>query len=159
MSPDSASPEALSLHSSAVPLDPSVACRSRFYYGWIMVPVAAAAMVATFPGRTFGLGIITERLLNDPTLKLTRTSFGQINLWATLVGALFCLGVGRLIDRYGVRLALARRARGLGAQRSGDELRRGVLLFFCAVTLTRGFGQSAFRWSVSRSSESGSSGD
>ena len=34
-------------------------------YGWVMVPVAALAMVATLPGRTHGLGMITERLLAD----------------------------------------------------------------------------------------------
>jgi MFS family permease len=143
MSPDSASPEALSARSAAVSLAQPDARRPRFYYGWIMVPVAAAAMVATFPGRTFGLGIITERLLNDPTLKLTRTSFGQINLWATLVGALFCLGVGRLIDRYGVRLLLPAVLAALGLSVLAMNYGGSVLLFFCAVTLTRGFGQSA----------------
>ena len=143
MSPDATSPHALSLPSSADGLVQSVGRRSRVYYGWIMVPVAAVAMVATFPGRTFGLGIITERLLNDPTLKLTRTSFGQINLWATLIGALFCLGVGRLIDRYGVRLLLPAVLAALGVSVLTMNYSGGVLLFFAAVTLTRGFGQSA----------------
>jgi MFS family permease len=143
MSPDATSPEALSPYSAAVPVAQSVPRRSRFYYGWIMVPVAAAAMVATFPGRTFGLGIITERLINDPTLNLTRTSFGQINLWATLIGALFCLGIGRLIDRYGVRLLLPAVLAALGLSVLTMNSSGGMLLFFCAVTLTRGFGQSA----------------
>jgi MFS family permease len=117
--------------------------RAGLYYGWIMVPVAAAAMVATFPGRTFGLGIITERLINDPTLQLSRTAFGQINLWATLIGALFCLGVGRLIDRYGVRLLLPVVLAALGLSVFAMNKSGGLLLLFCAVTLTRGFGQSA----------------
>ena len=35
------------------------------YYGWIVLLVAAAAMVGTLPGRTQGLGLITEPLLAD----------------------------------------------------------------------------------------------
>ena len=36
-----------------------------FYYGWVVLFVAAAAMVGTLPGRTQGLGLITEPLLAD----------------------------------------------------------------------------------------------
>ena len=41
------------------------AAASRIYYGWIVLLVAAAAMVGTLPGRTQGLGLITEPLLAD----------------------------------------------------------------------------------------------
>ena len=36
-----------------------------FYYGWVNLLVAALAMVGTLPGRTQGLGLITEPLLTD----------------------------------------------------------------------------------------------
>src|SRR5918996_3464162 len=75
-----------------------------FYYGWVHVFVAALAMVGTLPGRTQGLGLITEPLLAD--LQIDRVFFARINLWATLIGALFCLGVGKLIDRFGSRIVL-----------------------------------------------------
>jgi len=52
--------------------------RLRFYYGWVNVTVAAAAMVGTLPGRTQGLGLITEPLLAD--LQIDRVLFAQINL-------------------------------------------------------------------------------
>jgi MFS family permease len=58
-------------------------------------------MLATLPGRTQGLGLITEPLLAD--LHLSRDSYAQINLWATLGGALFCLPAGAWIDRFGLR--------------------------------------------------------
>ena len=38
---------------------------ARLYYGWTVLLVAAAAMVGTLPGRTQGLGLITEPLLAD----------------------------------------------------------------------------------------------
>ena len=41
------------------------AARARYYYGWTVLIVAAAAMVGTLPGRTQGLGLITEPLLAD----------------------------------------------------------------------------------------------
>ena len=39
--------------------------RSRMYYGWTILMVAAAAMVGTLPGRTQGLGLVTEAILED----------------------------------------------------------------------------------------------
>src|SRR5438034_10765463 len=78
--------------------------RLPFYYGWVNLAVAAFAMVATLPGRTHGLGMITERLLED--LPIGRVQFASINLWATLLGALFCWPCGRLIDRLGARATL-----------------------------------------------------
>src|SRR5947209_3383547 len=71
---------------------------------WIHIAVAAMAMVATLPGRTHGLGLITEPLLKD--LGLDRVDFAAVNLWATLLGAAFCLPVGWLLDRLGARLTL-----------------------------------------------------
>src|SRR5687767_15525386 len=75
-----------------------------FYYGWVNLSVAALAMVGTLPGRTQGLGLITEPLL--ASLQMDRVLFARINFWATLIGALFCLGVGRFIDRFGSRMVL-----------------------------------------------------
>ena len=76
----------------------------RAYYGWVIVAVAALAMVGTLPGRTQGLGLITEPLLAD--LAIGRVAYAQINLFATLVGALFAYGVGSLLDRRGSRVVL-----------------------------------------------------
>src|SRR6185503_8897527 len=77
------------------------------------VGVAAAAMVATLPGRTHGLGLVTEPLLAD--LQLDRVAFAALNFWATLFGAAFCVPVGWLIDRFGVRATLAAVLLALGA--------------------------------------------
>src|SRR3954470_19184790 len=79
--------------------------RPRVYYGWGGVGGAALAMVGTLPGRTMGLGLVTEPLLRD--LGLSRTAYGNINLGATLLGAGFGLGAGRLLDRTGARGVLA----------------------------------------------------
>lgn len=111
--------------------------------GVVMVIVAALAMVATLPGRTHGLGMITERLLNDASLGLTRTGYGQLNLWATLIGALFCPGIGTLIDRHGIRVMLGGVMLALGSVVLAMTAMTSLPLLFVAIVLTRGLGQSA----------------
>jgi sugar phosphate permease len=112
-----------------------------FYYGWVNVVVAALAMVGTLPGRTQGLGLITEPLLAD--LQINRVDFARINLGATLIGALFCLGVGRLIDRFGSRIVLTIVTLALAAVVLLMSGARSVFLLAILITLTRGLGQSA----------------
>ena len=112
-----------------------------FYYGWVIVAVAALAMVGTLPGRTQGLGLITEPLLKD--LHIDRVLFAQINVWATLIGAVFSIGVGRLIDRLGSRGVLTAVSLLLGAVVLAMSKAQGVFLIAVLITLTRGFGQSA----------------
>jgi MFS family permease len=108
---------------------------------WANLGIAAMAMVATLPGRTQGLGLITEPLLTD--LHLDRVAYASINLWATLIGSLFCLPCGRLVDRYGSRRVLTLVVAALAATVLIMSRSTGVAALAVTVTLTRGFGQSA----------------
>lgn len=128
---------------------------------WVHVAVAALAMVATLPGRTHGLGLFTEPIRH--TFGLDTESYGFLNMWATLLGALFCLPCGWLIDRVGTRAVLTGVMLALGGVVVGMSQVRGdlwvhwtfalpwagtvtvVLLLdlFLFVLLTRGLGQSA----------------
>ena len=98
-------------------------------------------MVGTLPGRTQGLGLITEPLLRD--LQIDRIHFARINLWATLIGALFSVGVGRLIDRFGSRIVLTVVTLALATVVFGMSATHSVAAIAILITLTRGFGQSA----------------
>lgn len=115
--------------------------RARPYYGWVIVGVAALAMVGTLPGRTQGLGLITEQLLAD--LRISRVVFGQVNFAATILGAIFCAGVGTLVDRRGSRIVLTGVALALGVVTLAMSQVAGVIALTVVVTLTRGVGQSA----------------
>src|SRR5688572_32774814 len=112
-----------------------------FYYGWVNVFMAALAMVGTLPGRTQGLGLITEPLLAD--LQIDRVVYARMNLWATLIGALFCLGVGRFIDRFGSRMVLTVVTIALAAVVLLMSRTESIFVIAILITLTRGFGQSA----------------
>ena len=115
--------------------------RKTFYYGWANLAIAALAMVGTLPGRTQGLGLITEPLLAD--LRIDRVAYATINLWATLIGATFCLPCGRLTDRFGSRIVLTTIALALGFTVLGMSWATGAIALYIAITLTRGLGQSA----------------
>ncbi|HEY7153207.1 MAG TPA: MFS transporter [Gemmataceae bacterium] len=134
--------------------------RKGFSWRWVHIGLAALAMVATLPGRTHGLGLFTEPIRRS--LGLDAESYGLLNMWATLLGALFCLPCGWLIDRLGTRRVLTGVMIALGSvvvimsRVQGDWVWHGslpsswgtfsiVLLvdFFLLVLLTRGLGQSA----------------
>lgn len=108
--------------------------------GWLHVAVAAAAMVGTLPGRTHGLGMITESLLAEA--EVGRTTFADINVWATLIGAAFCWPAGILLDRFGTRRVLAAISLALGAVVVSLSYARGYWPLFVLVALTRALGQS-----------------
>ena len=112
-----------------------------FYSGWIQMAAAALAMVGTLPGRTQGLGLVTEPLIKD--MGYSRVAYAEVNLWATLIGALFAIGIGRLIDRLGSRVVLSGIVLLLGGVVVGMAGTHSQATFAVFLTLTRGLGQSA----------------
>ena len=117
------------------------AVERRFYYGWVVLAVAALAMVGTLPGRTQGLGLITEPLLQD--VGIDRVRFAEMNLVATLTGSIFCFGIGGMVDRRGSRIVLTLIALLLGLVVITMSTVSGAIALLILITLTRGFGQSA----------------
>jgi MFS family permease len=112
-----------------------------WYYGWPNLILAALAMVATLPGRTQGLGLITEPLM--ASLALDRVTYATVNLWATLIGAAFCLPCGRLVDRFGSRAVLTTITLALGLTVVWMSQAGALVALAITVTLSRGLGQSA----------------
>ncbi|HYE85704.1 MAG TPA: MFS transporter, partial [Vicinamibacterales bacterium] len=110
-------------------------------YRWVMLLLAAAAMVGTLPGRTQGLGLVTEPLITD--LHIGRVEYAQINLWATLIGSVFAVGIGRFIDRFGTRVVLTAVVVALGVVVCAMSAVQSFWTLAIFVTLTRGLGQSA----------------
>jgi len=113
----------------------------RRFYGWFVLGVAAAAMVGSLPGRTQGLGLITEPLLAD--LGLDRVGYAKLNLWATLIGSAGALGIGYTIDRIGSRIVLTSVLAALGAVVCAMSATTSVSALGVWITVTRALGQSA----------------
>ena len=108
---------------------------------WIYIIIAAVCMAATFPGRTQGLGMVTEFILLD--LQIDRIIYGYFNLAATLIGALFCIPIGSMLDKYGVRRVLLWIMIPLSIAVLCMSMTNSPIFFFIALVFTRGFGQSA----------------
>jgi MFS family permease len=115
--------------------------RVRPYYGWYVLVVAALAMVGTLPGRTQGLGLVTEPLLAD--LSLDRVTYASLNFWATILGSAAAIAMGQAIDRWGTRGVLTAVALALGATVCAMSQATGVASLAIYLTLTRALGQSA----------------
>ena len=111
------------------------------YPGWRVVLIASLAMVATLPGRTVGLGLITEPLLND--LQISRVYYSNLTVWATILGALFSPICGKAIDRWGVRncLSVAILLVAVTTVTMSIYVAASNLILF--LILSRGFGQSS----------------
>ena len=118
-----------------------VALDMRRNYGWIVLMVAAAAMVGSLPGRTQGLGLITEPMLID--LQMDRVTYAQLNLWATLIGSAGALGIGYAIDRAGSRIVLTVVLAALGGVVCFMSRASSFTMMAVWITLTRALGQSA----------------
>ncbi|MFM7100400.1 MAG: MFS transporter [Verrucomicrobiota bacterium] len=103
--------------------------------------MAAYAMVATLPGRTQGLGLITEPLLRD--LGLGRLGYARLNVWTTLAGAGLGLVFGRMQDRWGSRRVLALLGLTLGGSVVALGSIQGVAGLAAGLVLARGLGQTA----------------
>jgi MFS family permease len=114
---------------------------ARVYYGWPVLMVASLAMVGTLPGRTQGLGLVTEPLLTD--LGLGRVTYAELNFWATILGASGAIGIGRALDRFGSRVVLTAVSIALGAVVAVMSQVHGMSSLAVCLTLTRALGQSA----------------
>src|SRR5262245_18814436 len=118
--------------------------RSRapsLYYGWIVLLVAAMAMVGTLPGRTQGLGLITEMLAAE--LRTVPGSFAELNFWATILGAVGAIGVGQAIDRFGSRAVLTLVTVALALVVCAMSRTSSFAGLAISIMLTRALGQSA----------------
>ncbi|MBX3448126.1 MAG: MFS transporter [Planctomycetaceae bacterium] len=128
------------IHGETSALRTSVRPRT-YLVSWGQVVLASVAMTATLPGRTHGLGLITEPLIAD--LHIDRPLFGQMNFAACLIGSLFCFPVGRWLDTRGVRSTLTGVVLALGISVFAMAAANGPIALFLALVLVRGLGQSA----------------
>ncbi len=125
----------------------SVRALNGWYADFIVVLIGAVAMTATYPGRTHGLGMVTEPLLKDFQLSTDdgRVLFATINFWATLIGSVFCIPIGWLFDRFDRRGVLAANLTLLGAVVIGMSQVTSLWALAIAITLTRASDKVLFR--------------
>ncbi|MEX0793366.1 MAG: MFS transporter [Pirellulaceae bacterium] len=81
----------------SAPVEPD----TRLYYGWVMLPLAIIAVIASGPGQTFGVSIFNESIRE--TLSLTHSQLALAYTLGTVIGAVPILFFGWMMDRFGMR--------------------------------------------------------
>lgn len=81
-----------------------VAAKRKIYYGWVMLPLATIALVASSPGQTFGVSIFNEPIRLE--LGLSHGQIAAAYMLGTLFGSLPITFIGDQMDRYGLRRTL-----------------------------------------------------
>jgi sugar phosphate permease len=82
------------------PLDPS----RRFFHGWVMLGIAIAVAISTMPGQTVLVSLWKESV--RASLELSLTSVSAAYSIATIIAALPLSFVGRMADRFGLRITI-----------------------------------------------------
>lgn len=85
---------------SPSPALPRVA-RTPFYYGWVVLAVAALASFASAPGQTYTFSVFQDSFIED--LKISSTAISTLYLFGSLTAAGTIIFIGRSLDRYGPR--------------------------------------------------------
>lgn len=85
----------------------------RFFFGWVMVAVAALGLFASGPGQSHTFSVFNQLIADDLGLSLTDVSWAYGI--ATTAAAFLLPVMGRQVDTFGARKSLIGIALGLGA--------------------------------------------
>ena len=75
-----------------------------FFYGWIMLAIGGLGIFLSAPGQTFVVSIFVNPMIEE--LEWSRTLISGLYTGGSLTAALLVPLVGRVLDRYGSRVAL-----------------------------------------------------
>ena len=128
---------------SAISITPSrrLAARLPFYYGWVMLPIAMLAMIATSPGQTFGVSIFNPSF--RLALGLSHSQLTGAYMFGTLLAALPQPYIGGLMDRFGIRRVMFFIVILLGLACIFMSQVSNLLMLFVAFFFLRVLGQGA----------------
>ena len=76
----------------------------KFFYGWVMMPIAIVMMICTLPGQSAGVSVF-----NDAIRGSLGISKGQLSLAyaaGTIISSCFLPFAGYLMDRIGIRITM-----------------------------------------------------
>ena len=82
----------------------SIVKKVPFFYGWIILPVAALAMFMSGPGQTYNISIFVDPMIAE--LGWSRTMVSGLYTAGSLTAGAFMILAGRLLDKYGARIML-----------------------------------------------------
>ncbi len=118
-----------------VSVDANVGGQPKFFYGWLMLPLAMLLMIATSPGQTFGITFFNSKFRTAFDLSQTRLS--AIYLVATVIASFALPSIGGFIDRFGLRRSALVAVAALAGVCVLMSQTQGVAMLFVAFVLFR----------------------
>lgn len=115
--------------------------RPPFYYGWMIVLMAAMSVFFSGPGQTYSNSIFIDEYLRY--FGWSSTLVSTMYLFATLLAGLLLFIVGRLVDKYGQRRMSTIVASLLGVACIFNSLVAGPTMLFIGFFMIRLFGQGS----------------
>jgi len=112
-----------------------------FFYGWIIVIIAAMGMFFSGPGQTFTMSVFIDAYIRD--FGWSRSFISSLYSFATLSSGLILFSVGRFVDRYGQRLMMTVVAILLGLACLWNSFVSGPIMLFIGFFMLRLFGQGS----------------
>ncbi len=132
----------MNLTSMAVDREPNKISRSRrFFPGWTMVGMAAAAQFMSAPGQSYSVAAFKEPMRTS--LGLSETNYSLAYAFATIVSGMLLPLVGRMIDRHGARTMMPAIAFLLGTACLGMSRVSGLGGLYLGFSFVRSLGQGA----------------
>lgn len=122
-------------------LSQRVVRRVPFFYGWIMLPIATLAFMATTPGQTIGVSVFNPSFRE--ALNLSHTQLTGAYALGTFLASLPQSYIGALMDRYGIRRVMTAVVIAVGLACLFVSQVNGLIMLFLAFFLLRMFGQGA----------------
>lgn len=75
-----------------------------FFYGWVILFVAALVHFSSAPGQTYVSSIFIDHMIDD--LGWSRTTFSSLYTAGSMTAAIFMVAAGRALDKFGARKTL-----------------------------------------------------
>ena len=121
--------------SIVVAVDANSDVQQKFFYGWLMLPLAMLMMIASSPGQTFGFSFFNVKFRE--AFELSQTRLSVIYLVATVTASLALPFIGGLTDRYGLRRSALATVTVLAGVCAFMSQVQGVITLFAAFVLFR----------------------
>lgn len=119
----------------------SLPFRTPFFYGWMMVAVAALGIFFSGPGQTYSNSVYIASYIE--AFGMSQTEVASIYSAATFVSGMLLFAMGKLTDKYGRRAMLTIAAVMLGLSCLFNSLVTGPVMLFFGFFLIRYFGQGS----------------
>lgn len=112
-----------------------------FYYGWLIVFLAAMTIFFSGPGQTYSISIFIDAYLSH--FGWSSTLISTMYLFATLLAGFLVFIVGRLVDKYGQRYMTVVAGSLLGVACIFNSFITGPIMLFFGFFMLRLFGQGS----------------